>query len=161
MCVHNEAFLLYSKKLPISQACISNVSQDLTLLLDLLRKLACLFLLLFSDWLLQHYEKKVFWYKLKVVHLSCGDNCEKYYSLYKKLKKKRNNTSATLCWMHLSTMFLMHNMTSVSLVCLRSRSWERRIHGKFHVVVVRWRSKKPRNKNYATRAESFLIFCCF
>ena len=82
-------------------------------------------------------------------------------SIKKTKKKKRNNTTATLCWMHLSTMFLMHNMTSVSLVCLRSRSWERRIHGKFHVVVVRWRSKKPRNKNYATRAEAFLIFCCF
>lgn len=59
-CVYvNEAFLLYSKKLPTSQACISTVSQSLTLLLDLLRKLARLFLLLFSDWLLHHYEKNV------------------------------------------------------------------------------------------------------
>ena len=60
-------------------------------------------------------RKLLFWYKLKVVHLSSSGNWEKYFSLYK--KKKRNNTTATLCWMHLSTMFLMHNMTSVSLVC--------------------------------------------
>ena len=38
----------------------------------------------------------LFWYKLKVVHLSSGGNWEKYFSLYKKKKTKQHNGNTLL-----------------------------------------------------------------
>ena len=162
-CVYvNEAFLLYSKKLPISQACISTVSQSLTLLLDLLRKLACLFLLLFSDWLLHHYEKNV----ILIQAESC--TCvvwrqEKYFSFYKKKNETTQRQHFAGCiypqcsWC--ITWLVSASCVMSSLRRKRFGAFVRKVETRAKKKEWQGRSKKPRNKNYAPRAEAF--FCCF